>query len=262
VGMTFDRSPDDLPLAAYGGSGMELSSEDESRIELAGTAAPDAPGDTDAPGAATLPPGPFEPPSSLDLADEPGESPGMPLAVALAGLAKQVLTLLRTSRMAAGAAFAAVILVGLLLLAGGGPKPGAAGVQASPSPAVAVTNTQAPGDATLVLTGKLHQTLAFGGMAGAGAPGSPIAATWTDTAQQTLGLEGVPDRGTRYTDKTLVLRFTIMVKQKPVTFTSDAGECTIGMAVNPTNVFGTFSCKQLKSDDGKLVVGATGTYRT
>jgi hypothetical protein len=52
------------------------------------------------------------------------------------------------------------------------------------------------------------------------------------------------------------------VKDRPVSFTSDAGECTIGMAVNPTNISGTFSCRNLKSDDGKLVVGATGTYRT
>jgi hypothetical protein len=33
------------------------------------------------------------------------------------------------------------------------------------------------------------------------------------------------------------------------------------MAVNPTNTPGTFSCRNLKSDAGKLVVGATGTDR-
>jgi hypothetical protein len=32
--------------------------------------------------------------------------------------------------------------------------------------------------------------------------------------------------------------------------------------VNPTSVSGTFTCKKLMSDDGKYVVGATGTYRT
>jgi hypothetical protein len=203
-----------------------------------------------------------EPTSSLDLADEPGEAAGMPLAVALAGLAKQLVTLLRTSRVAAGVAFGAVILVGLLLLTGGGPKPGAAGGEANPSTPVVVPATQEPGNATLVLTGKVNQTIAFDGMSGAGAPGAPITVTWTDTGEHTLRIEGAPDRGTRYTDETLVLRFTVTVKEKRVTFTSDAGECTIGMAVNPTNIFGTFSCKDLKSDDGKLVVGATGTYRT
>jgi hypothetical protein len=93
-------------------------------------------------------------------------------------------------------------------------------------------------------------------------PTAPLAATWTGTGRETLALEGAPDRGTRTTNEALVLRFTVTVKQKPVTFTSDAGECTIGMAMNPTNVSGSFTCRNLKSDDGKLVVEATGTYRT
>ena len=208
-----------------------------------------------------LPAGPGEDPT-LDLADEPGEQAGMPLGTALVGLGAQLITLVRTSRLAAGVAFGGVVLVGLALLAGGGPNPGAASVESSPSIAPVAAATQEPGNATLVLTGKINTTVAFAGMSGAGTPGAPLAATWTDTGPQTLGIAGAPDRGTRYTDETLVLRFTVTVKQKPVTFTSDAGECTIGMAVNPTNVSGTFSCKNLKSDDGKLVVGATGTYRT
>ena len=254
--MTYDRSADDLPLAAYGGSGMELSAEDEAKIDLAAAADPGQEADP-----AGLPPGPFAS-ESLDLADEPGEQAGISLGTALAGLGLQLVTLLRTSRLAAGAAFGAVILVGLLLLAGGGPKPGAASVDASPSTGPVAAATHEPGTATLVLTGKVNLTLAFAGMSGAGAPGAPIAATWTDVGPQSLGLEGAPDRGTRSTNDSLVLRFTVNVKEKPVTFTSDGGECTIGMAVNPTNVFGTFSCKDLKSDDGKLIVGATGTYRT
>jgi hypothetical protein len=53
-----------------------------------------------------------------------------------------------------------------------------------------------------------------------------------------------------------------MVDEKPVTFTSTDGECTLGMGIVGTRVQGTFSCKKLKSDDGEYVVGATGTYRT
>ncbi len=256
---TYDggRALDDQPLAAYGGSGMELTAEDEAKIDLAAAEAepdePDrAPGST---GASTLEPG-------LDLADEPGEQAGISLGTALLGLGAQIATLLRTSRVAAGAAFSAVILVGLLLLAGGGPNPGAASVTSSPSLAPAAAATREPGNATLVLTGKLNQTVAFAGPSSTGAPGAPLAATWTDTGAQVLGIEGAADRGTRSTDETLVLRFTVTVKDRPVSFTSDAGECTIGMAVNPTNISGTFSCRNLKSDDGKLVVGATGTYRT
>jgi hypothetical protein len=259
---TYDagRTLDDQPLAAYGGSGMELTAEDEAKIDDAAAAPPPDVADG---GGDALPPGPFDvQPPSLDLADEPGESAGMPLAVAVAGLGKQLVTLLRTSRVAAGMAFGAVILVGLIILVGSGPKAGDASAVASPSLAPVAVATQEAGNATLVLTGKVNQTLAFPGVSGAGVPGAPIAATWTDSGKQTLGLEGAADRGTRYTDKTLVLRFTVMVRDKAVTFTSDRGECTIGMAVNPTNIFGTFSCKDLKSDDGKLVVAATGTYRT
>lgn len=256
--MTYDRSADDLPLAAYGGSGMELTPADEAKIDLAAGAQPAA---ESARNPATSP-AIQAVQQRLDLADEPGEQPGMSLAAALAGLGAQVVALLRTSRVAAGAAFGGVILVGLLVLAGGGPKPGAASADASPSLGPAAAPTREPGNATLVLTGKLNQTLAFAGMTGAGAPGAPLAATWTDTGTETLGIQGAPDRGTRSTDESLVLRFTVTVKEKPVTFTSDAGECTIGMAVNPFNVSGTFTCSNLESDDGKLVVGATGTYRT
>jgi hypothetical protein len=265
--MTYDRSADDLPLAAYGGSGMELTAEDEARIDLAAAAAAEhdaeglAAGATSGSGASGISAA-AEAEPGLDLADEPGAQAGMPLGTGLLGLASQLVTLLRTSRLAAGAAFGGVILVGLLLLAGGGPTPGSANAPASLPPAPAAIATHEPGSATLVLTGKLNQTLAFAGMSGTGAPGAPIAATWTSTGAETLGIEGAPDRGTRSTDESLVLRFTVTVKNRPVTFTSDAGECTIGMAVNPTNVSGTFVCTSLKSDDGKLVVGATGTYRT
>ena len=256
--MTYDRSADDLPLAAYGGSGMDLSTEDEAKIELA--AEPD---DVPAPVVDDqVAPGSLDDAPTLDLAGEPGVSDGTPAATALVDLGSQAVTLLRTSRIAAGAAFGAVILVGLVLVAGGGPGPGAASVAASPSAAPVAFATTEPGNATLVLTGKVNQSLAFAAMSGAGTPNAPLAATWTDAGPNTLAIEGAADRGTRYTDETLVLRFTVAVKNKPVRFTSDAGECTIGMAVSPTGVSGTFRCRNLRSDDGKLVVGATGTYRT
>jgi hypothetical protein len=55
---------------------------------------------------------------------------------------------------------------------------------------------------------------------------------------------------------------TVLVDGAPVTFTSESSECTIGMAVQSKWVNGTFVCKKLKSDDGKHVVEARGTYRT
>ena len=256
--MTFDRSVDDLPLAAYGGSGMELTAEDEARLDTApqpesepGTIDPASPHAGELTHASDV---------ELKLDGEPGKPRNVPLE--LAGLATRGATLLRTSRLAAGAAFGGVIVVGLLLLAGGAPKPGAAGAAASPSTGPVAAATREPGNATLVLTGEIKQTLTFTGSADAGAPGEPIAVTWSDPTANTLGLVGPVDRGTRSTAETLVLQWTVVVKEKPITFTSDNGECTIGMGMQSTRVQGTFTCKQLESDDGKYVVGATGTYRT
>ena len=255
--MTYDgRSPDDLPLAAYGGRGMDPAPEDETRIE----AAPPPP-EVD-PARDHVPPGPFAHAQrgTAMSADDPGERRSeaprsLPPAV------DSVVRTLRTSRVAAGGAFVGVILVGLVVLAGG-EGPGAAGATASPSAAPVVVVTPEPGGATLVLSGKVDRSLTFVGTTGAGAPGAPLAVTWTDAALNSLVLEAAPDRGVRTTSETVVLRFTILVGEAPVTFTSDDGECTIGMALHPRNVSGTFSCKNLRSDDGKLTVGATGTYRT
>jgi len=258
------KSLDDLPLAAYGGSGMELSADDEARIDTA----PTADTEPDQPDSPAVVPGAFahatavEPGLEGEPATAPVTSPMAPLIDGAAVVATRAAAVLRTSRPAQGGAFGAVILVGVLLLVGGGPKSGAAGAEASPTAPAAALATPEPGIATLELTGKIAQSLQLAGMSGAGAPNAPLAATWTDATLNTLGLDGAVDRGTRSTDENLVLRFTVNVGQKAVAFTSTEGECTIGMAVNPTNVSGTFTCKQLKSDDGKYVVGATGTYRT
>jgi hypothetical protein len=256
--MTHDRSLDDLPLAAYGGSGMELTAADEAVLDVAPEAVVD-PLEADP----SMPPGPFAHASAGDapLEGEPATPRGLP--VVLAALATRGVGLLRTSRLAAGAAFGGLIAVGLLLVvATAGQKPNAAGADASASAAPIVAATREPGNATLVLTGELEQEVTFTESKGEGAPGAPIAVTWTDPTANTFGLSGAVDRGTRSTDEALVLQWTIVVEEKPISFTSASGECTLGMAVNPTNVFGTFTCKQLQSDDGKYVVEATGTYRT
>jgi hypothetical protein len=261
--MTFDRSLDDLPLAAYGGSGMELSADDEAKLE----AAPPPEAEVHATDPTPVPPGAFAHATGAPeapLEGEPGPARNQLAVLTSIGarVATRVVTLLRTSRPAQGAAFAGVIAVGLLLLLGGGPKPGAAGADASPSAGPAAAPTREPGIATLVLTGEVEQEVAFTTSAGAGAPSAPLAITWSDPTANSLGLAGPVDRGTRSTAETLVLQWTVMVEDKPVTFTSTDGECTLGMGIVGTRVQGTFTCKKLKSDDGKYVVGATGTYRT
>ena len=257
--MTFKgRSADDLPLAAYGGSRMELTPEDESKFETGPS--PSAPDGADAP--EPLASGPFAHAVPGAALPDDNFGAGRPTPTReLPPVVTKAVTALRTSRLAAGAGFVGVILIGLLLLTGG-QKPGAAGAEASPSAGPVAAVTAEPGNATLVVVAKTEQSLAFGGMTGAGAPAAPIAATWTDATLNSLGLQGAADRGTRTTNESLVLTFTVAIDGKPVTFTSTEGECTIGMAVHPRNVSGTFSCKKLKSDDGKVTVGATGTYRT
>jgi hypothetical protein len=262
--MSFDRSLDDLPLAAYGGSGMELTADDEAKLDVAPpTEADSLTVDPEHPApAAPVAPGPFAHATGLGPALEGEPRPARPIAPMALALATRGVTLLRTSRVAQGAAFVAVIAVGVLMLLGGGSNPGAASAAPSPSAPVAVAPTREPGNATLVLTGEVEQEVSFTTSTGTGGPSAPLSMTWSDPAANSLGLDGPVDRGTRSTAETLVLQWTVMVDEKPVTFTSTDGECTLGMGIVGTRVQGTFSCKRLKSDDGKYVVGATGTYRT
>ncbi len=256
--MTSDRSIDDLPLAAYGGSGMELTADDEAKIDA--VPSPDA--EIEALDADPVSPGAFAHAAVAEAPLEGEPVPRRPIRPVLVGFATRGVALLRTSRPAQGAAFAGVIVVGLVLLVGGMPKPGAAGADASPSAAPVVAATREPGNATLVLTGEVKQEVTFTTSTGAGSPTAPLAVTWSDPTANSLGIVGPADRGTRSTAETLVLQWTVTVEEKPVTFTSTDGECTLGMGILGTRVQGTFTCKKLKSDDGEYVVGATGTYRT
>lgn len=180
-------------------------------------------------------------------------------------LVRRVATLLRTSRLAAGAAFVGLIVVGLLLLGGGKAAPGSAAAVASPGAPQVTRVPVEPGAATLILTGGIESTYTLVGAPGPGTPlaaGTVLSATWADTLQDAFALQGAADRGTRTTDANLVLSWSVTVDGQVVTFTSAAGECTIGMAMHPANVSGTFNCHKVKSADGKLTVGASGTYRT
>lgn len=248
------RSVDDLPLAAYVTGvdpGTERFPEGETEAEL--LAPPTAPS-----AAVPLPAG------TLDQAvAQPGTDDDEAAAGHVATPLRRARAFARRNpRAAAGGGFVVVILVGLMLLSGGRPSPSAAGAVASPSAPPIATIAPDPGSATLVLTGSLDATYALTGVAGQPMPAKAVAATWVDTLQNVLTLDGQVDRGTRTTDAGLVLTWSLLVDGKLVTFTSEDGECTIGMAINPKYVSGTFACRKIKSDDGKYTVGATGTYRT
>jgi hypothetical protein len=252
------RSLDDLPLAAYS-TGVDPETEPDMEEPVAPPSpAPAAPaaGATAAFAPAAFAAGPFE--ASATLA-APDDEPGPPAATVVR---RTTAFARRNPRPVAGAAFVGMILVGVLLLTSGGAGPSAAGANASPSAPPDAAPITDPGSATLVLTGALATTYTLTGSAGQPVAATAVDATWADANQNVLTLDGSVDRGTRTTDAGLVLTWGVMVNGKLVTFTSDGGECTIGMAVTPKGVSGSFSCHKLRSDDGKYTVGASGTYRT
>jgi hypothetical protein len=113
------------------------------------------------------------------------------------------------------------------------------------------------------LTGTLAAMYTLAGATGSGpAVDSQLDATWTDPLGESLGITGLASQGTRTTDPNFSLSWTMLIDNQRVTFTSRASECTIGMAVGPKAVHGTFVCKKLKSGDGKHVIDMRGTYTT
>jgi hypothetical protein len=153
-------------------------------------------------------------------------------------------------------------LLGFSLLGGGGPRSGATGTNPSQDPA-ALAATPPPGHASVELTHAMPGIHALTGATGAGrAVNSQLNATWTGTAGESLGISGLASQGTRTTDASFVLSWTMLIDNQPVTFTSRASECTIGMAVGVKAVSGTFHCKSLKSGDGEHVIDLEGTYTT
>jgi hypothetical protein len=245
---TQGRSLDDLPLTAYT-TGMRPDEVDEPVEEF--RPAVDVERSMPMEAVAELAPGPD------DELDSPADADGVPILVRAKAFAAQ------NPRVAAGGVFVTMIAVGVLLLGGGGAAPPASGATATQSAPPIVAVAPDPGAVTLTLTGALNAELALTGTAGAAPTGATaVAASWSDTLQNSLSLAGPIDRGTRTTDARLVLSLTVMINGAPVTFTSRAGECTIGMAVQPNGVTGSLTCRKVRSADGKLTLNASGTYRT
>jgi hypothetical protein len=257
------KSLDDMPLAAYGGSGME----DEG-------ATPTEPNDPAAPVVAAMtatPTPPTAPPASVAFAATPAPpaAPGADLPIPEderppgPSLVARIITLFRTSRIAAGAGFAAVIVVGLLLLSGGGNSPGATAATPSKGPTAPPVVVPASGDASVTVTGAVTGTFQLTGLAGGQhIEDGTVALAWGDAQQTTLSITGPLDRGTRLTDERLVLTLGVLVNAVPVTFTSNQGECTVGMAQVGTKVQGSITCHKLKGPDGKLSIEVSGSYRS
>ena len=113
------------------------------------------------------------------------------------------------------------------------------------------------------MTGELEGTFSLTGSTGLGLPpDGQLASTWTDATGSALALTGAAGSGTRTTTPELVLTMTVVVRGASLEFTSEAGECTVGMAEKMFNVSGSFVCPEITSDDGRVTVKITGTYRT
>jgi hypothetical protein len=251
------RSADDLPLAAYS-TGVDPATEpdlDPSPAMNAHTSVP-----ASAAPEADLPADPFgqaAPPHDANIVAAAARPPFRELLRNPRGNA-------RDPRLLLGGVIAiGVVLLGVSLL-GGGPAKGQGTALASPSAPTGPVITAPPaGDASVEFTGAVKGTFDLAGLTGGGRPsGASMASSWSDPVGDALVLGGPVSSGTRTTDTDFVLSWTVMVGGKAVTFTSKAGECIIDMAVKPTTVSGSFTCHKVKSADGKLVVGATGTYRT
>jgi hypothetical protein len=252
-----------MPLAAYGGSGMEEQPESQpatpdpahpaAGAALAAASAPATVGARAPAGAAAV----TEQPTAGDLPvpdDEPSRGPS-PFA--------RVVHLFRTSRLAAAAGFAVVIVIGLVLLSGGGASPAATAATPTKGPTPAPTIAPPSGEASVVISGAVKGTFPLTGLAGGQhVDATTVALGWGDAQQTTVAIAGPLDRGTRTTDEHLVLTITLLVNGTPATFTSNAGPCTVGMAAVGTNVQGSFTCHGLKSADGKLTIEASGSYHS
>ena len=170
--------------------------------------------------------------------------------------------LLRDPRILAGGAIViGLALLGISLLGGGGPNAGAGGPGSSQDTTAVQPTAPVLGNASVELTRGAIGTYPLTGATGSGpAVNSQVNATWTDPLGQSLGLSGLASQGTRTTDPNFVLTWTMFVDGSAVTFTSRAGECTIGMAVAVKAVHGTFVCKNLKSGDHEIDL--RGSYTT
>jgi hypothetical protein len=250
-----------MPLAAYGGPGVQegTTAATPAAASAGSASTADATPLADPAAVATPDTAPFTP-SADELPvpdDEPSRGPGPMARVA------RVVRLFRTSRPAAGAGFAALIVVGFVILSSGGGSPAVTAATPTKAPAPVQTIRPPSGDASMTLAGAVKGTFSLTGMAGGQhVDSASVTLAWGDATQTTLTIAGPRDRGTRVTDEHLVLTIGAVIAGQPVSFTSTAGECTIGMAEVGTKTQGSFTCHKLKAPDGKLTIEASGTYRS
>jgi len=211
---------------------------------------------------------PFEPvtrPAGGPPSGKPGSTPaGKPRAAGPARTRMLPRLSVRDPRVLAGGTIVVgVVLLGVSLLGGGGGNPGTGGPGSSQDTNGVLPTAAILGNASVEMTSGGTGTFALTSATGAGpAVDNQVSATWTDPLGESLGLTGLASQGTRATDANFVLTWTMLIDGAPVTFTSNDGECVIGMAVGVKAVHGSINCKDIKSDDGNHIVAFRGTYTT
>jgi len=195
------------------------------------------------------------------LPGTPGRTRGLDLGDLGARL-RNPRTAVRDPRVLFGGMIAiGVVVLGVSML-GGGASSGGGLPGASASAAPGAGGPAEPGPATIQVAGDFEATFSLIGAAAYGKPADGnLAATWEDGAGSSVTLTGRVG-GTRTTTPDLTLAITVMRNGTPVTFSSEAGECTIGMAEKLFNVTGTFVCPEITSEGGRFTVNLTGTYST
>jgi hypothetical protein len=154
-----------------------------------------------------------------------------------------------------------VVLLGLSVLGGGSPRGVVTGASPSAPPGAGVPTTPGPG--TIQVAGDFEATFTLTGTVAIGKPADGLlAATWGDGAGSSFTLTGPVASNMRTTSPGLTLAVTVMRNGAPVTFTSEAGECTIGMAEKISNVTGSFVCPEIRSNGGRFTVKLSGSYQT
>ena len=137
-----------------------------------------------------------------------------------------------------------VVLLGISFLGGEPGRRGRARCQRQPGARGRRLPTT-PGPASIQVTGDFEAAFDLTGTAAVGKPADgQLLATWDDGAGTSVTLTGRVGSVTRTTTSALTLAITVMRNGAPVTFTSEAGECTIGMAEKMFNVTGASSARR------------------
>jgi hypothetical protein len=141
---------------------------------------------------------------------------------------------------------------------------GSPSLQPSPSASSGPASPLTAGVTTVNVSGDLTATVPLPQLvvpAVWGPPPAPMDLTWTETGPQSLRIVGTSFVSRAATNADLTLSMTIGTTGGAVSFTSNAGECSITITpALPDNMGGVFSCSGLTDEDGTVTVDARGVF--